>query len=475
MSPQHQKPFIGRAAELSVLEEEWRRGNAFVVLYGRRRVGKTALIKRFIQDKDALYFLASKESEELNLQRLAHDAAAFTGNELLAHAHVDDWRTLFKAIADARAGRHYVLVIDEFPYLISANRAMPSIMQYVWDEVLAGTGVTLILCGSSVSMMRDEVLSHESPLYGRRTSQMRLKPLSFAEVEAAFPEASFESLMDVYTVAGGVPKYLEFFSPGEDIGESLRRNVLSTTGFLYEEPEFLLSEETRGTSTNLSLLRAVAQGNRKVSEMANFLRRRTSDLTSYLSALTSLGFLERRTPFNEKYPERSKNGLYHVSDEFMLFWLTYVQPFQGELEMGNMRPSLEAMDRTFRSSLVAREFERISAQTLALLCAAGDIDFVPSRIGGYWDRSGRVELDVCAVDNVGGRNFLGECKYYERRPVGEAELENLLNKAKAVPNPFDAQPLLGLFSHTGFTVKAVGRAADLGNVVLIDKNRVMSA
>lgn len=469
-------PFAGRARELAALEGERSHGNAFVVLYGRRRVGKTTLIKHFIEDKPALYFLASKEDDSLNRKRFAQDAASFTGNSLLANASFDDWRALFRTIADTLRDKPYLLVIDEFPYLMSSNKAMPSILQYVWDEILAGTGATLILCGSSVSMMRDEVLSHESPLYGRRTLQMRLKPLSFDETAELYPSASFESLVELYTLTGGVPKYLEFFDPAhEDTLSSIKRNILSTMGFLYEEPEFLLSEETRGTSTNLSLLRAIALGNRKIGEMATFLRRKATGLSPYLALLVSLGFLERRTPFTEKYPDRSKSGLYHVADAFMLFWLTYVQPFQAELEMGNMRPSLDALERSFGSSLVPHEFEVISAQAFARLCTNGAIDFSPRRIGGYWNRSGSLELDVCAQDSSQRKLFLGECKYYEHKPVGMNEYQRLLEKAPLVPGASESEVMFGLFSHTGFSEELLACARADKNLVLIDKNKLVEA
>lgn len=466
-------PFVGRKKELDALNAEWRRGNSFVVIYGRRRVGKTALIKQFIQQKPALYFLASKESEALNRDRFAQQAAAFTANPLLASATFDDWRPIFQAIANEKLDEPYVLVIDEFPYLVSANKAMPSVMQYIWDEIIANTNAMLILCGSSVSMMRDEVLSRESPLYGRRTSQMRLGPLSFSEVAGAFPEASFESIMDIYTITGGIPKYLEFFNPNQSTQEAIRENVLSTTGYLLEEPEFLLSEETRGTVTNLSILRAVALGNRKVSEIARFLQRKSTDLSAYLTSLTMLGFLTRRVPFCEAYPDRSKNGLYAVSDAFMLFWLTYVQPFRGELELGNMQPSEEAMARTFHSQLVAQMFEQVSSQALAQLCSEHVLDFTPSRIGGYWNRTGTIELDVCAVDNTRGSVFLGECKYRQNKPVHLDDLASLEAKVPFVPGASDREQLLGLFSHTGFTDEVVNRAHDAGNIALIDKNRLV--
>lgn len=461
-------PFIGRQAELDALNREWHRGNAFAVIYGRRRVGKTTLIKQFANDKPTLYFLASKENEEINRKRFATAVADFIDNELLAQAQFDDWRPIFRALADAQRNRPFVLAIDEFPYLITVNRAMPSIMQYAWDEVLSDSGVTLILCGSSISMMQDEVLAHESPLYGRRTAQLRIKPLPFTEIREAFRTVSFEHVVEMYALSGGVPKYLEFFNPEDDIMENIRDNVLSTNGFLYEEPEFLLSEETRGSVNYLSLLRAVALGNRKSAEIATFLRRKGADLTPYIQTLISLGFLERRVPFNERYPDRSKNGLYYIADSFLLFWLTYVQPFQGELELGNMNPSLEAIRRTFVTSLIPFEFERISAETLANLCRTGDISFNPSRISGYWNRTGSIEIDVCALDATDNKQFLGECKYYDSKPVGMAEYHALKKKADLVSNDTNKPPLLGLFSHTSFSPELLELAHENERLILID-------
>ena len=461
-------PFIGRQAELDALNREWHRGNAFAVIYGRRRVGKTTLIKQFANDKPTLYFLASKENEEINRKRFATAVADFIDNELLAQAQFDDWRPIFRALADAQRNRPFVLAIDEFPYLITVNRAMPSIMQYAWDEILADSGAMLILCGSSISMMQDEVLAHESPLYGRRTTQMHIKPLSFSEVREAYPEVPFERVVETYALSGGVPKYLEFFNLKDSIVDNIRDNVLSTSGFLYEEPEFLLSEETRGSVNYLSLLRTVALGNRKSTEISTFLRRKGADLTPYIQTLISLGFLERRVPFNERYPDRSKNGLYYIADSFLLFWLTYVQPFQGELELDNVNPSLEAIRRTFSTSFVPFEFERISAETFARLCRTGDIPFNPSRISGYWNRTGSVELDVCALDTTDNRQFLGECKYYDSKPVGMSEYHALETKAELIPNDTGKQPLLGMFSHTSFSPELLELARANEQLVLVN-------
>ena len=465
--------FIGRRSELAVLEKQYERKSGFVVLYGRRRVGKTTLIKEFIKGEPALYFLASREAEALNIRRFAGDMAEFVGQPALKEGSYTDWRPLFKAFADHEASERKVLVIDELPYLVKGNPAFPSVLQYAWDELLRDANVMLVICGSSVHMMRDVALSHDSPLYGRRTAQIRLKPMRFSEMASGFPEYGFSDLVDLFALTGGVPKYFEFFEPIDRFEECVKENVFSTSGFLYEEPRFLLDEDIRDPMNYLSILRAVSAGNRRQSDIAGMLGRKTGEMSPYLKTLAGLGFIERRVPFTEKYPERSKSGLYYICDTFVDFWFRYVQPFTGELEMGNMRPSLEAVGRTFQSNFVPFVFETVSRQAFADLCAAGQIDFAPSRIGSYWNRRGSVEIDVGAVDNSSGRCFFGECKYREREPVSMGDFEVLRVKAESVPGPFDVPPLFGLFSRTGFSKELRAHAAGTSDVVLVNENEVV--
>ena len=465
--------FIGRRSELAVLEKQYERKSGFVVLYGRRRVGKTTLIKEFIKGKPALYFLASREAEALNIRRFAGDMADFVGQPALKEGNYTDWRPLFKVFADHEASERKVLVIDELPYLVKGNPAFPSVLQYAWDELLRDANVMLVICGSSVHMMRAVALSHDSPLYGRRTAQIRLKPMRFSEMASGFPEYGFSDLVDLFALTGGVPKYFEFFEPIDRFEECVKENVFSTSGFLYEEPRFLLDEDIRDPMNYLSILRAVSAGNRRQSDIAGMLGRKTGEMSPYLKTLAGLGFIERRVPFTEKYPERSKSGLYYICDTFVDFWFRYVQPFTGELEMGNMRPSLEAVERTFQSNFVPFVFETVSRQAFADLCAAGQIDFAPSRIGSYWNRRGSVEIDVGAVDNSSGRCFFGECKYREREPVSMGDFEVLRVKAESVPGPFDAPPLFGLFSRTGFSKELRAHAAGTSDVVLVNENEVV--
>lgn len=235
--------FIGRETELANLNKEFKKNESFVVIYGRRRVGKTTLIKEFLKDKTGIYYLATEEIEAQSMKRFAGTISRTTDNPLIQKANFTDWIDLFQLVADYKPDEKKVLVIDEFPYLVKTNPAFPSILQTAWDEILKNSQVMLILCGSFIGMMQKYALSYDSPLYGRRTSQMRLSPLSFTEVYAS-QNLSFEDAVAQYAITGGVPKYLDFFNDVQSLPEQIQENILSKNGFLYEEPYFLLKSES---------------------------------------------------------------------------------------------------------------------------------------------------------------------------------------------------------------------------------------
>ena len=336
--------FIGRQQELELLEREYQKQGSFVVIYGRRRIGKTTLIREFIKNKRAFYFLATEEIEAQGKKRLADVVARTTGNSMLQRVSFSDWLDLFRLIAKDQPGEKKVLVIDEFPYLVKANPAFPSILQKAWDEILKDANVMLILCGSLISMMQKYALAYDSPLYGRRTAQIRLGQLSFPEVYKA-RKLSFSDAVEQYAVTGGVPKYLEMFNDQEPLLSQLESVALSKNGFLYEEPNFLLKDEVMSSVSYFSILRIIAEGNHRLSKIAGALETGTSALTPYLSTLSELGFISRETPVTEKKPEKSRRGLYFISDNFMRFWFRYVYPFKGELELDNPQIVLDELEK----------------------------------------------------------------------------------------------------------------------------------
>lgn len=469
--------FIGRQTELAKLNAEYVHNSSFVVIYGRRRVGKTTLIKEFIKGKMAFYFLATEELESQSMKRLAGVVARTTNNTLLQKAAFNDWIDLFQVIADYKPEEKKVLVIDEFPYLVKTNPAFPSVLQNAWDEILKDRNVMLILSGSLIGMMQKHALSYDSPLYGRRTAQMRLAPLSFTDIYEV-QTMPFEKAVEQYAVTGGVPKYLEFFEDGRELAEQLKETVLSKSGFLYEEPNFLLKSESVTAVNYFSIIKAIADGHHKLGKIADVLGQETSALTPYLATLTDLGVIEKRTPVTEKNPEKSRKGLYFIADNFIRFWFRYVYPYKGELELDNMQIVMDEMDKDFTTGILAFVYEDICKNIFADLCNDGAIPFTPSRIGSYWlnDYDGDTEIDVCAVDGQNKLVFVGECKYHAK-PVDAPVYFTLKEKVANASGIKKAYPgydiIYGVFSKSGFTKRLLDVAKENAGLILINEDSLV--
>lgn len=469
--------FIGRKNELHTLNTEYNRNSSFVVIYGRRRVGKTTLIKEFLKNKTAFYYLATEELEIQSMKRLANVIARTTKNTLLQKIEFTDWLDLFQLIADYKPEEKKVLVIDEFPYLVRTNSAFPSILQNAWDEFLKDSNVMLILSCSLIGMMQKHALSYDSPLYGRRTAQMRLTPLSFTSIYET-QNLPFEQAVEQFALTGGVPKYLEFFEDGRPLEEQLKDAVFSKNGFLYEEPNFLLKNESLTAVNYFSIIKTIADGNHKLGKIASALGQESSSLTPYLSTLSDLCFIEKRTPITEKNPEKSRKGLYFIADNFLRFWFCYVYPYKGELELDNMQIVLDEIHKDFKEKFVAFAYEDICKDIFAKLCSNNAISFVPSRIGSYWlnDYDGDTEIDVMSVDHQNKQVFVGECKYHTK-PVDEPvyfALKEKVDNAAEIRKSFPKYNVIyGLFSKSGFTKRMLDIAKENPNILLIHEDHLL--
>lgn len=469
--------FIGRKNELHTLNTEYNCNSSFVVIYGRRRVGKTTLIKEFLKNKSAFYYLATEELESQSMKRLANVIARTTKNTLLQKIEFTDWLDLFQLIADYKPEEKKVLVIDEFPYLVRTNSAFPSILQNAWDEFLKDSNVMLILSGSLIGMMQKHALSYDSPLYGRRTAQMRLTPLPFTSIYET-QNLPFEQAVEQFALTGGVPKYLEFFEDGRPLEEQLKDAVFSKNGFLYEEPNFLLKSEFLTAVNYFSIIKTIADGNHKLGKIASALGQESSSLTPYLSTLSDLGFIEKRTPITEKNPEKSRKGLYFIADNFLRFWFCYVYPYKGELELDNMQIVLDEIHKDFKEKFVAFAYEDICKDIFAKLCSNNAISFVPSRIGSYWlnDYDGDTEINVMSVDHQNKQVFAGECKYHTKpvdAPVYFALKEKVDNAAEIRKSFPKYNVIYGLFSKSGFTKRMLDIAKENPNILLIHEDRLI--
>ena len=444
------KQFVDRELEMETLQNEYERdGSALVVLYGRRRVGKTTLISEFIKDKKALFFLASEEAEAQNRNAFKEKVAEFIDSDLLRSADIKNWDILFKSIMDTPFDSKPVIVLDEFQYLGKANPAFPSIFQRIWEEILKDRSVMVILCGSLISMMESQTLAYGSPLYGRRTAQIRLKQIPFGYYHEFFPNKSRKELIEMYAVTGGVPKYIELFSESKDIYSAIQKCVLNRSGYLYDEPHFLLQQEVSEVGSYFSIIKAIAAGNSKLSAISSILEIKSTSLTKYLKTLIDLDILEREVPITEENPEKSKKGLYKIKDNYLRFWFAFVYPNMSFIESGHSRIVMNKIKNSLLKNHIAFVYEDVCKERMWNLNAEGAWPFNFTKIGRYWDS--KDEIDIVALDPEGKNLILGECKYWAE-PVGVSVLRDLEAKTDSVAWERDNRKVwYVLFSASGFT------------------------
>ena len=452
------KHFVDREQEMATLQSEYERdGSSLVVLYGRRRVGKTTLISEFIKDKKALFFLASEESESQNRLAFQEKTADFLNSDLLKNVEVKSWDVLFRAIMDTHFDRKPVIVLDEFQYLGKSNPAFPSVFQRIWEEILKDRQVMVILCGSLISMMQSQTLAYDSPLYGRRTAQIRLKQIPFAYYHEFFPDKSRKELIEMYAVTGGVPKYIELFSQSKDIYSAIETCVLNRSGYLYDEPHFLLQQEVSEVGSYFSIIKAIAAGNTKLSAIAGVLEVKSTSLTKYLKTLIDLDILEREVPVTEDSPEKSKKGLYKIKDNYLRFWFAFVYPNMSFIESGHGRIVMDKIRKGLVRNHIAFVYEDVCRERMWEMNAEGVWPFYFSKLGRYWDS--KEEIDIAAIDPDGKNLILGECKYWQE-PVGVSVLRALEAKAEMVALEKEKRKTwLVLFSVNGFTEELRAEAA----------------
>lgn len=450
--------FVDREQEMATLQSEYDRdGSALVVLYGRRRVGKTTLISEFIKNKKALFFLASEESESQNRLAFQEKAADFLNSDLLKNVEVKSWDVLFRAIIDTHFDSKPVIVLDEFQYLGKSNPAFPSVFQRIWEEILKDRQVMVILCGSLISMMQSQTLAYDSPLYGRRTAQIRLMQIPFAYYHQFFPDKSRKELIEMYAVTGGVPKYIELFSQSKDIYSAIEKCVLNRSGYLYDEPHFLLQQEVSEVGSYFSIIKAIAAGNTKLSAIAGVLEVKSTSLTKYLKTLIDLDILEREVPVTEDSPEKSKKGLYKIKDNYLRFWFAFVYPNMSFIESGHGRIVMDKIRKSLVRNHIAFVYEDICRERMWEINAEGVWPFYFSKLGRYWDS--KEEIDIAAIAPDGKNLILGECKYWQE-PVGVSVLRELEAKAKTVSWEKEKRKTwFVLFSVNGFTEELRAEAA----------------
>ena len=455
--------FINRQSELEFLNRSWSaRSPQLVVLYGRRRVGKTALLREFAEGRPAFHYMATRLPEVQQLRELGQGLGVLVDDPLLADSGFQSWDQVFSWVS--RQKRRLAFMIDEFPYLVEANPALPSLLQRAWDRELRDSKTFMVLCGSSVAMMEREVLSERAPLYGRRTGQLRLAPLLFRDAREFFPRYGFEDCVRAWSVLGGVPYYLQLFDDRRSLRANIRTTILDTGAPLQEEVEFLLRQELREPRVYFGILAAIAAGKRKLSEILNATGLSSPTVTKYLSVLQGLGLVLREVPATELRPEKSKKGLYAIADPFVRFWFRYVLPQRALLETGRAD---EAARRAHSEidAFASSAYEDICRQEV-------NHGLLDDATGRRWERAGRwwtrdAEIDLLAFDGDRASVLFGESKW-SRRPLGTNILRDLEEASSLADLPSAVtQRQYALFSRSGFTEAMKREAATRPDVLLV--------
>jgi AAA+ ATPase superfamily predicted ATPase len=456
--------FVNRTSELSVLEKIYNIGRfQFIPIYGRRRIGKTRLIQEFIKGKDAIYFLADSVSESEQLKNLGRAIGEHFNDTILRDSGFKDWYQFFSYLKE-KCTERLVLIIDEFPYLVNANQAISSIFQKGIDEYLKKTNVFLILMGSSIGMMEKEVLFYKAPLYGRRTASLEVVEMEFNALKDFFPQKDFDDLVKVYAVFGAVPAYLEKVNPKQDIFTNISKLVLDRSSFFYNEVEFILREELREPRNYFVILKAIAQGKRKLSEIINETGFEKSLVSKYIDTLRGLKLVEKDIPITEKYPEKSKQGIYHLHDKFFTFWFKYIFTNRGRIEIGNTDYVIALMKDSFEHH-VSTVYEDVCKALCRKLMSDGLIRY--TTIGKWWSKS--EEIDIVALDEDTKTAYFVECKWSNKK-IGTDIYENLLRKARLVDWFNDARKeRYLLFSKSGFTKDMIDIAKKENVVLLVNE------
>jgi AAA+ ATPase superfamily predicted ATPase len=458
--------FVGRSQELTVLEDAYATGTfQMVVVYGRRRVGKSTLLRRFVADKPDVRFFQARET--IAVENLRALSAVILGQDE-ADQTLPSYSTFEAALDNAfryAESHRIVLVIDEYPYLAQSYPGISSLLQNLIDRCKGSSHMMLVLCGSSMSFMEHQVLGSKSPLYGRRTAQLKVKPFDAFDSAAMLAPADAVRSVELYSLVGGVPLYLEQLDGSKSTEWNLANRILGLSRYLYAEPENYLSQEVRTPALYNAVISSVARGCTRPVDIKNDTGLSSSAVAGYLKSLEELGVIERIAPVGDA---NRKHARYRICDQLFLAHFSLIARYAELVERGMERQAAERIVRRDLSTYVGHAFEDVSRQWLTRQMTSGDVPVLPLEVGRWWGTDPRrremVDVDVAAV-GLDGELVAGECKW-EARPTGSDVLGTLANRAELVCGGV-SRTLLFLFSKSGFTDECKAAALRRGNVRLV--------
>ena len=454
--------FIGRERELNSLNQLYNTNKfEFVVLYGRRRVGKTALINHFIDSKNAIYFMGVESNAKQNLENFSKSIIEYASG-IEAETLFSSFQAAVEVVFKLAEKERIILAIDEYPYVARAYKSFASTLQLVIDKYKDHSKLMLILCGSSMSYMEDHVLAYKSPLYGRRTAQIKLLPFDFSETCRYFENFSKEEKALAYGIVGGTPQYLLQMNDRISIEENVKNTYLNPTSSLYEEPTNLLKQEVREPAIYTAVITAIATGASRMSEISGKVGEDTNVCSNYLNNLVALGIVQKETPYGEKL---SKKSIYSIDDNMFRFWYRFIPENASLIARG-------AADLVYRriephmSGYMGKVFEEICKQYLWKLLLKGESPIEFSSLGRWW---GNDPINKCQaeIDIMGEQDrdtaLFAECKWTNEK-VGPSVLETLISRSELFAY---TKKHYFLFGKSGFTKGCAEKARELGNVSLV--------
>ena len=454
--------FCNRKDELKYLESKFVSDESeLLIFWGRRRIGKTFLLKEFCNRKQGIFLMATTSSSLDNLESFSQELANFYNDERLRMHPLHSWDEFFIYLSE-KIRQRTVVVIDEYPYLIENSPPISSILQKYWDTNLQNNpNLMLILNGSAISMLERETLEYRSPLYGRRTGQWFLEAFDVISANEFFEFKKLTQAIEAYTVTSGIPYYCKILSQQANIYFAIKNKILTKGEVLFEEVYFLLRQEFRTPRTYFPILKAIAQGAHKFGEISSKTGYDKSNLTKYLSSLEKLKLVRREVPITEPKPEKSRKSLYFISDNFIDFWFNFVFPHLSDLEFGEIDRVLKEFVIPKFNYYVSQKIEPIIIDLLKKDFFKLGLDFI--KIGRYWDKN--IEIDILG-ETDDNRTIIGEIKWTET-PCKRSIYFDLMKKANAIK--FNKDVTYILISKSGFSKKL--QALEDENVILIDLSK----
>lgn len=454
--------FIGRQQELAALNKLYKSDKfEFAVIYGRRRVGKTKLISEFIKDKDAIFFTGIETNAKQNLENFSKSIMEFDIGKV-TDSVFSSFQSALEYVFEIAEKKRVVLVIDEYPYVARASKSLASTLQLLIDKNAGNSKLFLILCGSSMSYMEDEILAYKAPLYGRRTAQFKIKPFDFFETCEYFKNFSDYDKALAYGIIGGTPQYLLQLDDRLSIEENIKNTHLNPTSSIFEEPNSLLKQEVREPAIYNAIITAIAGGASKMNEISNKVGEDTAVCTAYIKNLISLGIIKKESPYGEK---SSKKTIYSIEDNMFRFWYRFVPENTSVISRGASDLAYKRIEKELPSYMGAI-FEEICKQYLWKLLLEDKCAVNFNDLGRWWGTNPKAktqeEIDIMG-DSKDGALF-AECKWINEK-VDLDVLEKLIIRGEL----FDYnEKHYYLFSKSGFTKGCSDKAKEMGNVSLIE-------